>query len=57
MHAKETMGGMKLDLKVVEKSWKSKSCNDGPFCKIHSKLAAVNKQNSNVLKMKNGHHF
>ena len=50
-------GGMKLDPKVVEKSWKSKSYNGAPFCKIHSKLATVNKQNLKVLKMKNGHHF
>ena len=48
---------MKLDPKVVEKSWKSKSYYDAPFCKIHSKLAAVSKQNLNVLKIKNGHHF
>ena len=38
-------GGMKLDPIVVEKSWKSKSYNDGPFHKIPLKSQSLYSKN------------
>ena len=51
------MGGMKLGPKVYRKQVSSKSQTSPLGGKIHSKLAIVNKRNSNGLKMKNRHHF